>query len=1170
MSFEWTPPVVGTHQIAAYYKPKGYVGTWQLISADGHTNPLFIQVTKEAEVMEAKEAYVSQVTKSIAPTTVNEGTHVFYHFLVKNKAGKPLSGYKLVFEGSKLGQISTVATNSDGLTTLHLETMGVNAVADRGGKAVLKLSKLLDSGDKPVTVLTNNADDTKIELTINNGIFIDEIQEVKIGLSRGLKGAAGMSFDPNLLSPEDKEVAEKLGSKAGGTLSLDMPVSLGFKYDLNGNLKSFNIDCDKTASIEGEGKLCNFVDFSLGGDFAVKESTVFNTNDLKSSAVMGIICAAEALYSGTDRLALAAIHVLESWFDKDHNLTKSIESGPSYSTSYGFSAGAKVNIFNAFPEDYVKKIKDNKWIKSLVTPVWDAVGISKWNVAGKAVMRFEPDKEKVLSPTLKLEGEGRSLKLQLSSLSTSDIIDFMFRNDQDWWMNANLSNFYKETTSYWFVDLLGDILLKKSGTFSINEEEWFNNNGGQNQLEELSAKISLVTDNSFDITKIPKLKSILPAGTAANAGASATFSTKFSSQGQWAHDLQYIANYDPQKLSFVTQVYPSLSGENYIGSPNAYYDLLKRGSVSSLSYLTINDPETYPLNKSLKMEQQIGSKVALNISIPILTGFLWSLAINGSASIEAVNYPSESYYSFVHKRFFPVTVQPTLSIEETAGRVVERITDYIDLLFNDDDKNKIDEESERQMNTAKADGSSSSNFTNIGKSHTSTDKRMAPRYVRRRRAALVENPQTDICTMAFHVNENTKNFSDDTRLTFAHFYPAGDLFGITDKGDTLFVVSEVFNLLAQKDETFLEKVPNGTVKLDSYVGADDLSPFGFFDTQALDIYYAKKGSDIWRYVGPAGQSLEIDSLGSYMMATSIKNDVMAPKINVSMDYENRTLHVMLSDNIGIKVRSLQFYVNNSLRELETLNETSFELQLTDDDMQYMIDVYATVYDIAGNKGELYQMFNLDMPQRPSETQQPGYDIEVTDISTLDNVVYLAPVEVHAGEEATLSVKMKNNVNAEGFGFDLYLPYGMNFKLDADGFPEAYLSTERTSARKTNTFESVIRPDGALRVMAASTNGSVISGSDGEVALVTILVDKDVQPGTYPLLLREIAISDSDARSYDTDAVRTTITVLDGASNIHEVMSPRHFDNHIYNLQGQRVTTLTKGIYIKNGRKFVVR
>jgi hypothetical protein len=263
-------------------------------------------------------------------------------------------------------------------------------------------------------------------------------------------------------------------------------------------------------------------------------------------------------------------------------------------------------------------------------------------------------------------------------------------------------------------------------------------------------------------------------------------------------------------------------------------------------------------------------------------------------------------------------------------------------------------------------------------------------------------------------------------------------------------------------------------------------------------------------------------------------------------------------------------INNELRKAEAQNEYNYSVELTDDDMKYLIEVYATVNDLAGNKGELYQMFNLDMPQRPSETQQPGDDFEVTDISILDNVVYLTPVEVHAGEEATLSVKMKNNVNAEGFGFDLYLPYGMNFKLDADGFPEAYLSTERTSARKTNTFESVIRPDGALRVMAASTNGSVISGSDGEVALVTILVDKDVQPGIYPLLLREIAISDSDARSYDTDAVRTTITVLDGASNIHEVMSPRHFDNHIYNLQGQRVTTLTKGIYIKNGRKFVVR
>ncbi|MBR7017426.1 MAG: hypothetical protein IKH99_01105 [Prevotella sp.] len=38
---------------------------------------------------------------------------------------------------------------------------------------------------------------------------------------------------------------------------------------------------------------------------------------------------------------------------------------------------------------------------------------------------------------------------------------------------------------------------------------------------------------------------------------------------------------------------------------------------------------------------------------------------------------------------------------------------------------------------------------------------------------------------------------------------------------------------------------------------------------------------------------------------------------------------------------------------------------------------------------------------------------------------------------------------------------------------------------------MIQQDGSLRVLAASTNGSSTSGNDGEVALVTIHVDPDL-------------------------------------------------------------------------------
>ena len=150
--------------------------------------------------------------------------------------------------------------------------------------------------------------------------------------------------------------------------------------------------------------------------------------------------------------------------------------------------------------------------------------------------------------------------------------------------------------------------------------------------------------------------------------------------------------------------------------------------------------------------------------------------------------------------------------------------------------------------------------------------------------------------------------------------------------------------------------------------------------------------------------------------------------------------------------------------------------------------------------------------------------ENTDISTLENVVYIEPFSMAAGSQHTLSVKMKNAVAVEGFGFDLYLPDGVSVATDGDGFPMVELSTERTTAKKTNSFDAAFQTDGCLRVLAASTNASTISGNDGEVVLITIKAETGMSVGNYSVMLKNIAISDTEAKSHRTDYVETTVTI----------------------------------------------
>ena len=158
----------------------------------------------------------------------------------------------------------------------------------------------------------------------------------------------------------------------------------------------------------------------------------------------------------------------------------------------------------------------------------------------------------------------------------------------------------------------------------------------------------------------------------------------------------------------------------------------------------------------------------------------------------------------------------------------------------------------------------------------------------------------------------------------------------------------------------------------------------------------------------------------------------------------------------------------------------------------------------------------------SQCVTPGED---TDYSVIDNTLYIERTEASAGGQVQLSIKMKNTVEIQGYQFDLYLPEGVTVATDVEGFPMVELSTERTTARKTDYFDSSIMPDGHLIVMCGSTKGYTFEGNDGEVALVTLDVADNMEEGEYAIIMRNVALTDPSATSYDTDFLKSTLEVF---------------------------------------------
>lgn len=156
----------------------------------------------------------------------------------------------------------------------------------------------------------------------------------------------------------------------------------------------------------------------------------------------------------------------------------------------------------------------------------------------------------------------------------------------------------------------------------------------------------------------------------------------------------------------------------------------------------------------------------------------------------------------------------------------------------------------------------------------------------------------------------------------------------------------------------------------------------------------------------------------------------------------------------------------------------------------------------------------------------GAKAEDTNISSIANTLYIESLTADAGAEVTLSLKMKNSTAFVGFQCEILLPEGMTFQVDEDGFAMAELSTARTTARRTDYFNTSF-PDfdlQHLRILCSSSKKYEFSGNDGEVAKVPIKIADTMASGSYPIKISDIVLTDALGKTVEVSEVQFSITV----------------------------------------------
>ena len=185
----------------------------------------------------------------------------------------------------------------------------------------------------------------------------------------------------------------------------------------------------------------------------------------------------------------------------------------------------------------------------------------------------------------------------------------------------------------------------------------------------------------------------------------------------------------------------------------------------------------------------------------------------------------------------------------------------------------------------------------------------------------------------------------------------------------------------------------------------------------------------------------------------------------------------------------------------------------------------------------------------------------------DYAIYTSDLEDDADNQATLCLNMKNQQPVTLWQADLVLPDGVSIATDNFDDPMVYITGGRTTEARhaiaTNTL-----PDGSIRILCSSSSNKTFTGNDGEVATITLNIDKDMLTGEYPVALKNILIVEADETRHTCEPVEYTLNVTHTTGISRLLTSPE--EERVYNLAGQRLSNMQKGINIVNGKKVLVK
>jgi hypothetical protein len=170
----------------------------------------------------------------------------------------------------------------------------------------------------------------------------------------------------------------------------------------------------------------------------------------------------------------------------------------------------------------------------------------------------------------------------------------------------------------------------------------------------------------------------------------------------------------------------------------------------------------------------------------------------------------------------------------------------------------------------------------------------------------------------------------------------------------------------------------------------------------------------------------------------------------------------------------------------------------------------------------------------------------------------------------LVISIENDFNLGAFGFKLYLPDGTDLLYSEDDEDYVY---EKNSARLVKKVGVNITktPDGKGYSFLVGAAGTQVKNNSGEVLTLTLKNPIDGTATIKGISFTNLGENLDKAENVFMDNnENTTINIELKATAINGISADATKSGAIFNMAGQRVSKATKGIYVVDGKKVVVK